>query len=274
MASVSLFTFTSKMSCASFSLAAGPWGKAKGTCLAADMTKEKFVNVSRAVEAEGGFGDAQKVAAIGHRNKEQAKSVSSENITGMYICDACYAGKGNYARLDSVQIYQVIRKIWADRALARGTFVTELGGAMSSLLSNESLMGANLASSQHFRIHDSGDFYSIEYMIAWFEVCRQMPNVSFWAPTRMWVDPEWRAAMRMYKPSNLSLRPSALVYGQLAPLVQGLDAGSTSSRDSLMNAQDCHWDCPAYLSLEGSCASAGCRTCWDRPDVPVNYKVH
>jgi hypothetical protein len=279
MGGVSLFTFTSKMSCASFSIAAGPLGESKGTCRAANLTKDAMVKFSTDVEREGGFANSQFVAEVGHRNKSGVgeapkKSIDADKVTGMYICDACYAGKGNYGRLDSVQIYQIARKAWVDITMREGTFVPQMVGAMRDLLGNESLMGSNLASSGHFRIHDSGDWFSIEYMNAWFQICAAMHDVKFWAPSRMWVFPEFRQAMIAGKPANLTLRPSALVYGSLAPMVRGLSAGSTSSRESLMNNVACHWDCPAYLTREGSCASARCRTCWDRPEVPVNYKVH
>jgi hypothetical protein len=35
------------------------------------------------------------------------------------------------------------------------------------------------------RVHDSGDFYSAEYMLAWFEVARRLPHVKFYAYTKM-----------------------------------------------------------------------------------------
>lgn len=35
------------------------------------------------------------------------------------------------------------------------------------------------------RVHDSGDFYSVEYMQAWFEIARRLPSVRFYAYTKM-----------------------------------------------------------------------------------------
>lgn len=35
------------------------------------------------------------------------------------------------------------------------------------------------------RIHDSGDFYSLEYLNKWFFIARAMPNVQFYAYTKM-----------------------------------------------------------------------------------------
>lgn len=35
------------------------------------------------------------------------------------------------------------------------------------------------------RVHDSGDFYSLEYMLSWLEIARQLPDVRFYAYTKM-----------------------------------------------------------------------------------------
>lgn len=38
---------------------------------------------------------------------------------------------------------------------------------------------------QAVRIHDSGDFYSYDYMLSWFEIARANPSVRFYAYTKM-----------------------------------------------------------------------------------------
>lgn len=35
------------------------------------------------------------------------------------------------------------------------------------------------------RVHDSGDFYSYDYMLKWFAIAEQFPNVKFYAYTKM-----------------------------------------------------------------------------------------
>lgn len=37
-----------------------------------------------------------------------------------------------------------------------------------------------------FRIHVSGDFYSIEYIESWIKICSSFSNIQFWAYTRSW----------------------------------------------------------------------------------------
>jgi hypothetical protein len=49
----------------------------------------------------------------------------------------------------------------------------------------------------YIRVHDSGDFYSLDYMAKWFEIATALPNVRFYAYTNM-VD----LVNRSYAPDN------------------------------------------------------------------------
>jgi hypothetical protein len=303
---VSLFTFTAKMGCASFSLAAGP-SDIHGTCHASNLTEEKFRRYSQEAVDDGHFADLE-AAKTGWRVEGDRKSIPISEVGGMFICDACYAGKGNYA-YDSMAFYMAIKKVWVERALgiafaptdkpgkfrkvhsSAPTFADEMERAVRHVLGNDRLMVAQLAVGDHFRIHDSGDWYSpaaeggskFAYFDGWVEVVRRMQDVRFWAPTRMWVFKDWRDHMIATTQglSNFAMRPSALVYGSKAPMVRGIAMGSTSSdvpikpfTDPMTGMEVKTWECPAYKSVEGSCTGSCCRTCWDRPDVPVSYHTH
>jgi hypothetical protein len=37
---------------------------------------------------------------------------------------------------------------------------------------------------KHVRIHDAGDFYNDEYLLAWLEIARQTPDVTFYCYTK------------------------------------------------------------------------------------------
>jgi hypothetical protein len=280
---VSVLTATSKMNAISFSLAAGPL-KAHGTCLPSDLSTEAFrkrvgeVNGQGYADVEGTKKGIRTVDIL----EPGQKSITKSQAMGTWICDQCYAGKGNYAKLDSNQIFQIARKIWVDRHLAQGDFAQTMVDILRRTLSTDSVMRAKICSSEYFRIHDSGDFFPVAgnkfaYFDAWVEVAQSMPEVRFWCPTRMWIIPDWRDHMistmsRPGAPQNLVIRPSALIYGVKAPKLTGLAAGSTSS--AVPMKPEGHWDCPAYESPEGSCVGAGCRVCWNHPQLPVNYKVH
>lgn len=61
------------------------------------------------------------------------------------------------------------------------------------------------AGEDRFRIHDSGDFISIEYYLMWCEVARRLPHLRFWAPTR---EVKIAKLATMTAPANLRVRYS------------------------------------------------------------------
>lgn len=48
---------------------------------------------------------------------------------------------------------------------------------------------------EFFRIHESGDFYSQEYLEKWLEICKAFPNTRFLAFSNMW-NLEWKVCPR------------------------------------------------------------------------------
>lgn len=287
LATVPLFTATMKMACASFSLPAGP-SPSGGTCPASlEASVRKVAPTQPEVAAQ--FADAPPHPDTGRP---------------FYICDACYAGKGNYQRVPLNAIRQSIRFDWVKRAMAAKLFVPQMIKAIAYM---RALAPLRAFHGSFFRIHDSGDFHSKDYYKAWVEICTHFAEksryVAFWAPTRMWVLPAWRETFRdRPPPPNLSLRPSALFFGGEPPDLPDVRAaangkrrfvfaeGSTSSVDPLGSLAggvayskrlqprpERVWDCPAYDADESSkknCKSQGCRVCWVRPDVPVSYREH
>ena len=141
---------------------------------------------------------------------------------------------------------------------------------------------------KYFRIHDSGDFFSPAYVRMWAEVCKALPEVKFWAPTRVWQMPASNASVNGLKPfrvmtaidlmfaellklaalPNVTIRPSALNFGDAAPVVPGLHAGSAAS--DVCNVHD-GLLCPAPTQ-GNNCGD--CRVCWDLNAVPVTYHKH
>jgi hypothetical protein len=248
----SLFTWTSKMSCPSFSIPAGPVENG-GTCLASKASS---------IEKEGSY-------------KKFSPPLSEIPAKETFICSVCYAGKGRYLMYKSMSLGQVAKKTWVNKTLGSGTFSRRMSEAISSLIDPdvEHVLAQKLVSNKFFWIHDSGDFFSPEYYKAWVEVCHTLPQIHFWAPTRQWVFPKWRELFSNYPPpKNLSLRPSALFTSAPPPKIAGMAGGSTSI-DGRMEAPV--WNCPAYEGdEEHSCAAAACRVCWSAPQKPVNYLTH
>ena len=80
-------------------------------------------------------------------------------------------------------------------------------------------------------------------------------------------DPLLNTLRKLAALPNVAVRPSALNFGDDAPVVAGLHAGSTAAmHDKLRAAQ-----CPAPQQ-GGNCAD--CRVCWDAKETPVSYCKH
>lgn len=183
------------------------------------------------------------------------------------ICESCYAGKGCY-RYRSTQNAQAVRFDWTVRSMR-----TAAGRAdwVSTMVAAIRQSGA-----RYFRVHDSGDMFNAPYAECWLEVCQRLSTVRFWIPTRAWqqpcgvlpvFDPLLAVLRKLAALPNVTVRPSALDFGDLPPVVAGLHAGSTAEYSDLARVREC----PAPKQ-GGHCGD--CRTCWDSKGVPVTYRRH
>jgi hypothetical protein len=174
-----------------------------------------------------------------------------ERVTGKPViladatCERCYATGGNYA-YGSMVVSQSLREMWARAALADGTFVDTMSWAVDN--ADYKLNGGSIKTEKdkdgktktinyeperfpgrYFRIHDSGDFFSPDYLKAWKEVANNFksgPNkIMFWAPTRIWAT-DWGIrvvnAINSDEDSNLIIRPSTYHINEAAPDPQRL----------------------------------------------------
>lgn len=84
-----------------------------------------------------------------------------------------------------------------------------------------------------FRIHESGDFYSDRYMLAWFHVAAKFPDVTFFTYTK---------SFRMYercmseRPNNFEVRAS--VWSDTTPEVKAAFLADDDSPEKLMELID------------------------------------
>ena len=261
----SLFTATSKMSAASWSIPAGP-PSVGGSCASAELFKSP----------------GQYAVALKQGDVEQIAPVKKD-----WICQFCYAGKSNYMHRTS-QYSQTARWIWL-RGLVQHHGLEGAAGRMADALrmhlgnrKNREKLGENPG---FFRIHDSGDFtLSPNTYMLWSLVARALPDVRFWAPTRMWTFPKFNEFVRSSPPpENLTVRPSALHFEDIAPGIDGFAAGSSAHDIKTDPVKDdlADWICPAYQHDGHTCANAGgpkgekdCRVCWNYPDVAPSYRSH
>ena len=187
------------------------------------------------------------------------------------ICTACYARKGRYI-FGTVQNAQRVRFDWTRDALKTPDGCAQWVDTMTHAIRTVSV------ESKYFRVHDSGDMFSGPYAAMWWHVARQLPRVKFWIPTRAWqhpvtgpfqligrnTNPVMVQLIALAQLPNVTVRPSALNFGELAPRVVGLHAGTTS--DSPVTRA-----CPAPRQ-GNQCGT--CRTCWTAKQTEVSYARH
>lgn len=205
-----------------------------------------------------------------------------------YICNGCYAMKGSYGNF-SVIFGQTVRMEWLKWCLANDPqeFVDVMTLAIeaarqknakkrerdrgvrpiASDIENEKMLAT--PDPKYFRIHDCGDFFKVQYFILWCQVMDRFADVNFWAPTRLWFDPNIARELQRRAaavrpgggkgwPKNLNMRPSALHFGDPAPSLPNLcmqKAGSGSMQPAKFGNAPCfdaanggvgEWMCPAY----------------------------
>ncbi len=274
-AGVPLLTYTSKMSCASFSMPAGHPDQYLGTCPAQG---------EREVQRVGFY--KQFVAPEHHLENRPIDPVLKKPRPLDYVCDYCYAAKGNYWR-PNVSVCQAIKRIWVEKTLKSKTFALRMYDAINKTVTMPHAVDRMMRKKinpHYFRLHDSGDYWRPDYYLAWNWVISNLPKIRFWAPTRVWV---MRGMVDLWNssngrsPRNLTLRPSGLTIAAPPPVVPGLAAGSMSARHEHIDSGFVRLprglvDCPAYRgeTSQHTCEMQRCRVCWDRPEIPVNYRTH
>lgn len=230
-----LFTSTSKMGCGSFSLPAAP-PSLDGSCPASNLPDN--------YTAHWALGEVDRRPM---RRDDQ-------------ICRKCYAVK-NYFSYELNQLYQSARYEWI-KTYTQDNAADDLAEALTEAVraynGNAKARAAKGESPDFFRIHDSGDLFHPSYWEAWKKVCEALPEIRFWCPTRMWLFPKWTALFQQGFPGNLTLRPSAYHFNDKAPLIGGMDNGSTGHYHGKKKGMDpvaegiADWCCPAYAA-EGAC---------------------
>jgi hypothetical protein len=282
----------SKMGCPSFSLPAGP-GSLGGACPGATQGMS-VVN--------GQLHDNAGKASI--RRLSMMPAVSMDEWFATAVCQHCYAAKASYAYF-SKQLAQVAVFAWTQHAVKNGSFVPMMIEAIERSPWHKDDPSDRRHLVKHgykrvFRLHDSGDFFSPEYVKAWRRIADHfMPGrgpgtpTIFWAPTRLWAAGtarDWLAAVGPagdLSTNNMVVRPSAFHVNQHAPApVLGESAGSTVhtlDEASLKKKRLFQFVCPASrkeeknstcLEVPGPDGKMGCRACWVLPGLTISYHIH
>lgn len=181
------------------------------------------------------------------------------------VCSSCYAMTGRYC-YSAVLAAQFRRFAWCQAEVERD--------AQSWAEFMAATIKGHCCTLPYFRVHDSGDFFSLSYIRAWTEVVRLCPGVKFWFPTRAWRFPHWLPALRLLAAEpNVSLKLSSFGFDEPAPVLPGFsDNGSAVLKDTA--ELEGYTVCPKSLKKKaGNCAEEGCRACWDGVSR-IAYKQH
>ena len=121
---------------------------------------------------------------------------------------------------------------------------------------------------RYFRWHDSGDLRDLDHLQKIVRVCRNLPRVKFWLPTREYQTVEIYRRMGGRIPTNLCIRYSAHLVDGAPPIQYGLPT-STVVSTTASDSEDMH-ACPAPRQ-NMRCGS--CRACWDPTVKVVSYQL-
>lgn len=177
-----------------------------------------------------------------------------EDTTPNSICNSCYAQQGRYR-------FSVVRNAQQARLALLKRDPTTFFTLMLDFIQAERLTW--------FRVHDSGDFYSLSYIHLWTLAVASCPETRFWFPTRGWVYPNWLPSLRiLHSLSNACVRPSAIHFDDEPPPIDGLGHATVSMNQTLPGI----YDCPKARN-HTTCGTERCRTCWDDTTY-VNYRPH
>lgn len=180
------------------------------------------------------------------------------------VCKHCYAQMNAYNLYTTYQA-QMLRTEWTKELMktahGRAEWVSTLTAAI----------GKYAVKKGFFRGHDSGDFFSIEYIESWIQVVKNLPHIRFWFPTRSYrVDTLLPYLKELAALPNCSIRPSAMNFNEGVPVVPGLADGMGVVTDKKELTTKL---CPKSAKKDGTCENSSCRSCWNKTGA-VSFFVH
>lgn len=127
-------------------------------------------------------------------------AVYTANILPWYSCPGrtkfcenwCYACSGQFT-FPSVVTAQAER--WAQTA-DLGAWMDHTAAEVKRLAGPRRRLSRRQTDGRLvLRVHSAGDFYSVDYLRAWYEVAKRCPEAVFYTYTRTWTLPEFRRAL-------------------------------------------------------------------------------
>jgi len=173
-------------------------------------------------------------------------------------CKDCYAQHGNFVKYDNVA--QSI----ANRTYSTFDLFAFIEGMSDEISRLKRIKGQRELTT--FRLHSSGDFWSIDYIYAWYAIARRNPDVQFLAYTRSWRVKSFRVALvTLSRLKNFALRYS--VDETMA------DTSWVRRRPkAYMGTYNGELNCLKLLDKSKSCRDCG--LCWQDMKTPAIFSIH
>jgi hypothetical protein len=196
----------------------------------------------------GSLGKPSKMPGLSYGISAKQCKVGSKlaKVPGS-VCNGCHALKSNYQYPSVAAAHQ--KRL---DGLASISWVDSMVKLISS------------SGEAYFRWHDSGDLQSLQHLLDIVRIAEQLPNVSFWLPTKE------KGLVYKYRdtfgdfPANLCVRLSAAMVNITAPAYSG-NTSTVHTIDAIGS------ECPA--PKQGN-KCLDCRSCWNRDIKNVSYKLH
>lgn len=129
------------------------------------------------------------------------------------------------------------------------------------------------------RLHEAGDFFSVEYIEGWIDVAETFPELPIWAYTRSWRDPEMLEALERLKGlPNVQIFASIddEIREEAKEVVPHWRWADIVPKDAPPGFQDGAIVCPNQVAKdrgkEVTCAS--CKFCFQDRGEGVRFRVH
>ena len=210
-----------------------------------------FKNKKQAEEIVGTLSKPSKMPGFAYSTPAKRCLIGQKmrNVVGS-MCAFCYALKGRY-------VFPNVQKAMEKRfaSLTNDLWVDDMTYLIGKV------------KNPHFRWHDSGDLQGVWHIEKIVKIAKNLPNISFWLPTREYAFISTYIEQGGEVPSNLTIRLSALMMDGPAPVGIAQRLGLCVSGASKLG----NFNCPS--SKQGN-KCGDCRKCWDKNEFAINYKKH
>ena len=210
-----------------------------------------FKNKKQAEEIVGTLSKPSKMPGFAYSTPAKRCQIGMKmrGVVGS-MCAFCYALKGRYVFPNVVKAMErrfasLTNDLWVD--------------AMTYLIGK--------VKNPHFRWHDSGDLQGVWHIEKIVKIAKNLPNISFWLPTREYAFVSTYIEQGGEVPANLTIRLSALMMDGPAPVGIAQRLGLCVSGASKVG----NFNCPS--SKQGN-KCGDCRKCWDKNEFAIDYKKH